>query len=142
MVTFEAATERATPARKAVSPARAPEERSSPASGIFTEPDVILTMRPNFLLDHRIDHLLRKLDGDHHIGDHAIDHLRARELTEIAERRTSIVVHQDVGLRTGIQEGGLALGGGDIGRNRCHPRAGRPRAARPPLFPALWYPAR
>ena len=49
MVTLEAATERATPAMKAVSPARAPEERSRPASGIFTEPEVMLTMRPNFL---------------------------------------------------------------------------------------------
>src|SRR5262249_58223157 len=43
MVTFEAATERATPARKAVKPARAPEERSRPESGIFTEPEVMLT---------------------------------------------------------------------------------------------------
>src|SRR5258707_1192071 len=50
MVTLEAATERATPARNAVRPARAPEERSSPESGIFTEPDVMLTMRPNFLV--------------------------------------------------------------------------------------------
>ena len=49
MVTFEAATERATPARNAVRPARAPEDRSSPTSGIFTEPEVMLTMRPNFL---------------------------------------------------------------------------------------------
>src|SRR5262249_41899812 len=49
MVTLEAATERATPARKAVRPARAPEERSRPESGIFTEPEVMLTMRPNFL---------------------------------------------------------------------------------------------
>ena len=49
MVTFEPATERAMPARNAVSPARAPEDRSSPASGIFTEPEVMLTMRPNLL---------------------------------------------------------------------------------------------
>src|SRR5580704_2028343 len=49
MVTLEAATERATPARNAVSPARAPDDRSSPNSGIFTEPEVMLTMRPNFL---------------------------------------------------------------------------------------------
>src|SRR6478609_10385397 len=49
MVTLEAATARATPAMKAVKPARAPDERSRPASGIFTEPEVMLTMRPNFL---------------------------------------------------------------------------------------------
>ena len=48
MVTLEAATERATPARNAVSPARAPDDRSRPTSGIFTEPEVMLTMRPNF----------------------------------------------------------------------------------------------
>src|SRR5262245_36426824 len=46
MVTFEAATERATPARNACRPARAPDDRSRPNSGIFTEPDVMLTMRP------------------------------------------------------------------------------------------------
>jgi hypothetical protein len=42
-------TWRATPQRNAVRPARAPDERSSPPIGIFTEPDVMLTMRPNFL---------------------------------------------------------------------------------------------
>ena len=51
IVTFEAATLRATPARNAVKPARAPEERSSPAIGIRTEPEVMLTMRPNFFAD-------------------------------------------------------------------------------------------
>ena len=63
------ATWRATPARKAVSPARAPEERSSPASGIFTEPEVMLTMRPNFLRRHRVDRLLDQLDRHDHVGD-------------------------------------------------------------------------
>ena len=48
MVTFELATLRATPARNAVSPARAPDDRSRPAIGILTEPEVMLTMRPNF----------------------------------------------------------------------------------------------
>ena len=48
IVTFDDATERATPARKAVRPARAPDDRSRPACGIFTVPDVMLTMRPNF----------------------------------------------------------------------------------------------
>ena len=44
MVTLCWATERAMPARNAVSPARAPDDRSSPTSGIFTEPEVMLTM--------------------------------------------------------------------------------------------------
>ena len=47
IVTLSAATPRATPARNAVSPARAPDDRSRPASGIFTVPEVMLTIRPN-----------------------------------------------------------------------------------------------
>ena len=46
MVTLLWATLRATPATNAVSPARAPLERSSPASGIFTLTEVILTILP------------------------------------------------------------------------------------------------
>src|SRR5581483_6231374 len=46
MVTLRSATLRATPARKAVRPARAPEDKSRPASGIFTEPEVMLTILP------------------------------------------------------------------------------------------------
>ncbi len=47
IVTFLSATVRATPARNAVKPARAPEERSRPGRGAFTDDDVMLTMRPN-----------------------------------------------------------------------------------------------
>src|SRR5690606_13864106 len=47
IVTLEAATVRATPARNAVSPARAPDERSRPGIGAYTDVDVMLTMRPN-----------------------------------------------------------------------------------------------
>ena len=47
MVTFLSATVRAIPARKAVKPARAPLDKSRPATGIFTVMDVIFTMRPN-----------------------------------------------------------------------------------------------
>ena len=46
-MTLAWATERATPARNPVRPARAPLDRSRPASGIFTEPEVMLTIRPN-----------------------------------------------------------------------------------------------
>ena len=45
-VTLACATVRSTPARKLVSPARAPEERSRPGIGIFTEIEVMLTIRP------------------------------------------------------------------------------------------------
>ena len=90
---------RATPARNAVSPARAPEERSSPTSGIFTEPEVMLTMRPNFFFTHRIDDLLDQLDRHDHVADDAVDHLLPVELAKVAEGRPGIVVHQDVRLR-------------------------------------------
>ena len=46
IVTLLCATDRQTPARKAVSPARAPLERSSPSTGFLTEIDVIFTIRP------------------------------------------------------------------------------------------------
>ena len=46
MVTLAWATSRATPARKAVRPARAAEETSSPVSGVSTLAEVMLTMRP------------------------------------------------------------------------------------------------
>jgi hypothetical protein len=46
IVTFAWATSRATPARKPVSPARAPLDRSRPAIGIFTENEVMFTIRP------------------------------------------------------------------------------------------------
>ena len=124
MVTLEAATERATPARKAVRPARAPEERSRPASGILTEPEVMLTMRPNFLADHRVDRLLDQLDRHDHVGDDAVDHLLPVELAEVAEGRAGIVVDQDVRLRAGVEQRLLALGRGDVGHHRNDLSAG------------------
>jgi hypothetical protein len=53
-------------------------------------------------------------DRDHHVGDHPLEHLRTCELAEVAEWGTRIVVHQDVGLRTGAQQRRLPLRGGDI----------------------------
>ena len=73
---------------------------------------------------HRIDDLLGKLDRDHHVGDHAIHHLRPRELAEIPERGARVVVHQDVRLRTGAQQRRLAFGGGDVGLHGGHLGAG------------------
>ena len=116
IVTLCGATERATPARNAVSPARAPDDRSRPTSGIFTEPEVMLTMRPNFRLHHRVDRLLHQLDRHDHVADHAVDHLLAVELAEIAERRAGVVGDQDVRLGAGGEQRGLALRRGDVGR--------------------------
>jgi len=51
IVTFLSMTLRATPARKAVKPARAPLDKSSPAIGILTLTDVIFTILPKPLFD-------------------------------------------------------------------------------------------
>ena len=75
-----AATERATPVRKMVRPPRAADDRSRPACGSFTVPEVMLTMRPNFLAVIRADRLLHQFDRDHHVGGDALEHLRARQL--------------------------------------------------------------
>ncbi len=125
MVTFDAATLRATPARNAVSPARAPDDRSRPPIGILTDPDVMLTMRPNFFADHRVDRLLNQLYGDDHVGDDAVEHFLPVELAEIAKRRSGIVVDQNVRLWTGGEQRLLSLGRGDIGGDRDDFGAGR-----------------
>ena len=41
------------------------------------------------------------LDGDDHVGGHAVEQLLPVELAEIARRRTGIVVDQNVGLGAG-----------------------------------------
>ena len=56
MVTFLSATVRATPARNAVKPARAPDDRSRPASGIFHRAGGDIDDAPEFALAHRVDH--------------------------------------------------------------------------------------
>ena len=109
MVTLCWATERATPARNAVRPARAPDDRSRPTSGIFTEPEVMLTMRPNFFLIIGSIARCMQLDRHDHVADDAIDHLLAVELAEIAERRAGVVGDQDVRLRAGGEQRVLAL---------------------------------
>ena len=99
IVTLCGATWRATPARNAVSPARAPEERSRPAERHLHRARRDVDDAAELLRLHRVDHLLDQLDRDDHVADHAVDHLLPVELAEIAERRAGIVVHQDVRLR-------------------------------------------
>ncbi len=110
MVTLAAATLRATPAKNAVNPARAPEDRSRPAIGAFTEPDVILTIRPNFLAIIGSIDFLRQLDRHDHVGDDAVDELWPVELAEVAKRRPAVVVDQNVRLRAGVEQRLLAVG--------------------------------
>ena len=57
-------------------------------------------------------------------GDHPLEHLRTCELAEVAEWGTRIVVHQDVGLRTGAEQRRLPVGGGDIRLHGGHLGAG------------------
>ena len=47
MVTLSRAKSLAAEARNAVRPARAPDDTSRPAIGALTEPEVMLTIRPN-----------------------------------------------------------------------------------------------
>ena len=115
IVTLDGATERATPARKAVRPARAPEDRSRPASGIFTEPDVMLTMRPNFFAIIGSIAFWISSTATTMLAITPSIICCARQLAEIAERRAGIVVHQDVRLRAGGEQGGLAVGRRDVG---------------------------
>ena len=125
MVTLDAATERATPARKAVRPARAPDDRSRPTSGIFTEPEVMLTMRPNFLAT--IGSIAFWISSTATIMLPTTPSIIfcAVELAEIAERRAGVVVDQDVGLRAGGEQRLLAFRRGDIGHDRDDLGAGR-----------------
>ena len=125
IVTFEAATERATPARKAVRPRARPEERSRPGQRHLHRARGDVDDAAEFLADHRVDRLLRELDRHHHVGDDAVDHLLARELAEIAERRPGIVVDQDVGLRAGGEQRRLAFRRRDVGRDGGDLGAGR-----------------
>ncbi len=61
------ATLRAMPATKAVRPARAPLDRSSPARGILTLIEVILTIRPNRRCLHGSMTFLYQFDRRHHV---------------------------------------------------------------------------
>ena len=118
MVTFEPATERATPAKNAR------EARARPGGEVKARERHLHRARGDvddaaeLPAHHRVDHFLRQLDGHHHVGDDAVDHHLPRELAEIPERRAGVVVHQDVGLRTGREQRRLTLRSGDVRRRR------------------------
>jgi hypothetical protein len=116
MVTFDTATLRATPAKNAVRPARAPDDRSRPPIGAFTDPEVMLTMRPNRLA----------IIGNDHVGDDAIEHFRPVELAEVTKRRTGIIVDQNVRLGAGGEQRFLPVRRSDVGGDRNDLGAGRP----------------
>ena len=115
MVTFEPATERATPAKNAVRPARAPGGEVKAGEWHLHRARRDVDDAAELLAHHRVDHFLRQLDGHHHVGDDAVDHHLPCELAEIPERRARVVVHQDVGLRTGREQRRLTLRGRDVG---------------------------
>src|SRR5690349_4796382 len=120
MVTFEAATERATPAMKAVRPARAPEERSSPASGIFIEPEVMLTMRPNFRFT--IGSITFWVSS---IATTMLATTPSSIFWRSSSRKSrkggpALLLTRMSGLRAGGEQRLLAVRGGDVGDDRRH----------------------
>jgi hypothetical protein len=64
-------------------------------------------------------------DRNYHVGDHPIDHHLPVQLTKVAKRRTSIVVHQDVRLGARFEQRSLPLRRGNIGLYRDDGRTGR-----------------
>ena len=125
MVTLEAATERATPARNAVSPARAPDDRSRPTSGIFTEPEVMLTMRPNFLAT--IGSIAFWISS---IATIMLPMTPSIIFCRSSSRKSrnggpALLFDQNVGLRAGGEQRLLAFRRGDIGHHRRDLGAGR-----------------
>src|SRR5450759_4166367 len=117
MVTLLPATVRATPARNAVKPARAGREIEAGERHLHrARGDVDDTAE--LALAHRVDHLLDQFYGNNHVGDHAVDHLRARQLAEVAHRRPPVVVDQDVGRGAGGEQRLLTLRRADVGRDR------------------------
>ena len=71
IVTLSRTCARAAEARNAVRPARAPDETSSPAIGARTEPEVMLTMRPNLRSAIPGSKRLNERDRRQHVGFHA-----------------------------------------------------------------------
>ena len=67
IVTLACATDRATPARKPVSPARAPLDRSSPGSGIFTDAGGDVDDPAEPAVDHPVDDQLHEPDRGGHV---------------------------------------------------------------------------
>ena len=71
MVTLAWATERATPARKPVSPARAPLDRSRPGKRHLHRAGGDVDDAAEAPLDHAVDDALDQLDRRGHVGAHA-----------------------------------------------------------------------
>ncbi len=71
MVTFLSATLRATPARNAVRPARAPLDRSRPAMRHLDAVRGDVDDSAEAAARHRVDDFLNELDGRHHVHGHA-----------------------------------------------------------------------
>jgi hypothetical protein len=75
---------------------------------------------------HGIDDLLRELDGGHHVGHHAVEHLLARQSAEIPQRRTAVVVDENVRLGARGQQRSLTRGIADVGDDARDRGAGCP----------------
>ena len=93
-----------------MSPARAPLERSRPGTGIFTEIEVMLTIRPK--PRSAMPSITRPIisTGGRHVHHHALEEGLAVDLAEVAVRRAAVVVDEDVGRGTGLDQRGLHCG--------------------------------
>ncbi len=68
----------ATPARNAVSPARAPDDRSGAGEQRLHRTGGDVDDAAEVSRHHRVDHFLNEFDCDHHVGDDTVEHLLAR----------------------------------------------------------------
>ena len=114
IVTLCFATWRASPAQKPVSPARAPFDMPRLGIGDFTEPEVMLTMRPNLRAHMPSTVALISMIGVIMLPLTAFCQSSAAPVAEIAVRRAAGVVDQDVGLGAGGERRGAAGLGGDV----------------------------
>ena len=87
---------------------------------------------------HAVDRRLDQLDRRKHVGVDRLDPVVTGPVAEIAWRRATRIVDQDVRIRTGLQRGFTAGGRGDIA---CHFGHGHARikfcGCRPRFLPAL-----
>ncbi len=126
MVTFLSATLRATPARKAVRPARAALDRVQTCDGHLDADGRDIDDSPEAAGHHGVNDFLDEFDGRHHVHGDAGKHGLPIQFAKIPERRAAVVVDQNIGRRAGCQQRLLALRGGDIGDHR---RDRRPRGS-------------
>ena len=85
----------------------------------------MLTIRPNSALGHSRHHALDQRDRRQHVRFDPVQYLLAGDFFELGARRPAVVVHQNVGRRTGFQQDFAHARVAEIARHRDHFGAGR-----------------